>query len=88
MAQNLYPTALLSYKQATRLHPAFGDAYNNMGNCQLALHDYAGSIVSYRFAVRANPLEANYYCNLGSAVARYGCRAGRLSPQSLTRGFS
>ena len=70
MAQNRYPEALRSYRRATARSPGFGDAYNNMGNCQLALHLHAAAAASYRAAIRAAPREANYYCNLGSLVAR------------------
>ena len=71
MMQNRYPEAQHSYIRATKRNPRFGDAYNNLGNCQLALHKHAAAAASYRAAVRAAPREANYYCNLGSLVARF-----------------
>jgi tetratricopeptide (TPR) repeat protein len=71
MALNQYPEALRSYIRATQRNPRFGDAYNNLGNCQLALHHNSAAAASYRAAVRSAPQEANYYCNLGSLIARF-----------------
>ena len=57
--------------KATRLKPAYADAYNNRGNAYVDLKQYDKAIADYTEAIRLKPDYAGAYYNRGLASPRF-----------------
>jgi tetratricopeptide (TPR) repeat protein len=62
-----YEQASISYHQATRLIPDFGEAWNNEGIVLRKLGRYDAAIKSHQNAIAINPHDSFAYRNLGNA---------------------
>ena len=59
MFQGKLTEALMHYKEAIRIQPAFADAYSNMGNTLKEMHDIQGALQCYSRAIQ---VRANLKC--------------------------
>lgn len=70
-----YPEAIGQLKKALSMDPSSTDAYNNLGNTYLAMHNTKDAVVAYKNLIRLNPTSADAYNSLGNAYMQAGNNA-------------
>lgn len=65
--------ALLAYREAVKLDPAFADAYVNMGAIHYARRDFIDAQRCFRLAIRRKPYHAKACFNLANVLDELNC---------------
>ena len=64
--------AAFHFQEAIRIHPAYAEAYNDLGGVQFQMGQVDKAIASYQAALKINPHYADAYYNLGRVMLRKG----------------
>jgi len=70
-----YPEAIGQLKKALSMDPGSTDAYSNLGNTYLAMHNTKDAVVAYKNLIRLDPTSADAYNSLGNAYMQAGDNA-------------